>query len=351
MDQPRIEAVLYERMEGDRVRCALCHHRCVIDPGQTGICGVRRNDGGTLHSLVYGLAASAGIDPIEKKPIFHCLPGHDSFSFASVGCNFQCRFCQNHTISQVDNCGIAGQEAPPEQLVAAAVNRGCRSISCTYTEPTVYFEYAAEVCRRAREAGLHTVFVTNGFMTEEALDVLDGSLTCANVDLKAWSDRTYRTVIGARLQPVLDTLERMKGRGIWVEVTTWSSPASTTATGNCRASPRSSPAPSAPRLRGTSAATTRTTATAPPPPPRPPLFTGQWRSALPPVCATSTAETFPARTARARSAGNAPRCSSGGRGSPCGRTGLRRIRPVRSAGRRSAGSGWGGNRLGQLVRG
>jgi len=220
MDQPRIEAVLYERMEGDRVRCALCHHRCVIDPGQTGICGVRRNDGGTLHSLVYGLAASAGIDPIEKKPIFHCLPGHDSFSFASVGCNFQCRFCQNHTISQVDNCGIAGQEAPPEQLVAAAVNRGCRSISCTYTEPTVYFEYAAEVCRRAREAGLHTVFVTNGFMTEEALDVLDGSLTCANVDLKAWSDRTYRTVIGARLQPVLDTLERMKGRGIWVEVTT-----------------------------------------------------------------------------------------------------------------------------------
>lgn len=220
MNQPRIEAVLYSRLEEEKVRCDLCHHRCVIEPGKTGICGVRQNEAGTLRSLVYGLAASAGVDPIEKKPIFHCLPGHDSFSFASVGCNFQCDFCQNHSISQAKDCGIRGEEAPPELLVDAAVSRGCRSISCTYTEPTVYFEYAAEVCRRARAASLHTVFVTNGFMTEEALDFLDGTLSCANVDLKAFSEKTYRTVIGGRLRPVLDTLERMKREGIWVEVTT-----------------------------------------------------------------------------------------------------------------------------------
>ncbi len=220
MDQPRAEAVLYTRLEQEKVRCDLCHHRCVIDPGGTGICGVRRNESGMLHSLVYGLAASAGVDPVEKKPIFHCLPGHNSFSFASVGCNFQCSFCQNHSISQAKECGISGQEASPELLVDAAVSRGCHSISCTYTEPTVYFEYAAEVCRRARAAGLHTIFVTNGFMTGEALDFLDGSLTCANVDLKAFSDKTYRTTMGGRLQPVLDTLERMKRREIWVEVTT-----------------------------------------------------------------------------------------------------------------------------------
>jgi pyruvate formate lyase activating enzyme len=220
MDQPRIEAVLYSRLDEDRVRCDLCSHRCVIEPGKTGICGVRMNQAGTLHSLVYGLAASAGIDPIEKKPIFHCLPGHDSFSFAAVGCNFQCSFCQNHSISQVRGCGISGQDAPPELLVQTALERGCRSISCTYTEPTVFFEYAADVCRRARAVGLHTVFVTNGFMTEEALEYLDGTLTCANVDLKAFSEKTYRTVMGGRLRPVLETLEEMKRRGIWVEVTT-----------------------------------------------------------------------------------------------------------------------------------
>ncbi len=234
MDQPRIEAVLYSRLDRERVQCNLCHHRCVIEPGRTGICGVRRNEAGTLYSLVYGLSASAGIDPIEKKPIFHCLPGHDSFSFASVGCNFQCSFCQNHTISQARECGISGQEAPPELLVDAAADRGCRSVSCTYTEPTVYFEYAAEVCRQARAAGLYTVFVTNGFMTEEALDFLDGNLTCANVDLKAFSDRTYREAIGGRLRPVLDTLERMKERGVWVEVTTLVIPGLNDSTGELR---------------------------------------------------------------------------------------------------------------------
>ncbi len=220
MNQPRIEARLYQRLERQTVRCDLCHHRCVIEPGQTGICGVRLNVDGTLHSLVYGLAGSAGVDPVEKKPVFHCLPGHASFSFATVGCNFQCSFCQNHAISQAGTCGIKGQEAPPEQLVQTAVSRGCRSIACTYTEPTVYFEYAAEVCRLARTAGLWTIFVTNGFMTGEALDLLGGDLSCANVDLKAFNEKTYRTVIGGRLQPVLDTLVRMKQRGVWVEVTT-----------------------------------------------------------------------------------------------------------------------------------
>jgi pyruvate formate lyase activating enzyme len=220
MDRPRIEAVLYERLDGDRVRCGLCHHGCVIEPGSTGICGVRSNENGELHSLVYGVAASAGIDPIEKKPIFHCQPGHDSFSFAAVGCNFQCRFCQNHRISQAKTSGISGQEATPELLVETAVNRGCLSISCTYSEPTVWFEYAAAACRLARGAGLHTVFVTNGFMTGAALDLLGDSLTCANVDLKAYDDQTYRTLLGGRLQPVLDNLVEMKKRRIWVEVTT-----------------------------------------------------------------------------------------------------------------------------------
>lgn len=216
------EALLYEKLEGGKVRCNLCHHRCVIPEGKRGICQVRENREGTLYSLVYGKLVSANIDPIEKKPFFHFLPGTLSFSIATVGCNFRCLHCQNYTISQVpkDHGEIYGEEVPPERIVEEALRRGCQSISYTYTEPTIFFEYAYETSRLARERGLKNLFVTNGYMSPEALQMISPYLDGANVDLKAMNEKFYREVCGARLQPVLDNIRLMRELGIWVEVTT-----------------------------------------------------------------------------------------------------------------------------------
>ena len=205
-----------------RVRCALCAHRCRIDPGGRGICGVRENRAGILTSLVYRTVVAAKCDPIEKKPLFHVLPGSRSYSIATVGCNFRCTFCQNHEISQMprEEGRIAGRELTPAAIVELALGSGSRSIAYTYTEPTVYFELAYETAGIAREKGLRNVFVTNGYMTEEMLRLLAPRLDAANVDLKAFSDDFYRKQCGARLQPVLASLRKMKELGIWVEVTT-----------------------------------------------------------------------------------------------------------------------------------
>ncbi len=216
------EARLYDKLDGERVQCRLCAHRCTIQAGRLGICGVRENRAGVLYSLVYGQLISQAVDPIEKKPLFHFYPGSTAFSIATVGCNFRCIFCQNAEISQMprDQGQITGRDTPPALVVTAARARGCRSIAYTYTEPTVFFEYAYDVSVEARAAGLANVFVTNGYMTPEMLEAYHPYLDAANVDLKSFRDEFYRRLCGARLQPVLDSLKRMKTQGVWVEVTT-----------------------------------------------------------------------------------------------------------------------------------
>ncbi|MEW5724568.1 MAG: AmmeMemoRadiSam system radical SAM enzyme [Thermodesulfobacteriota bacterium] len=216
------EALLYEKIEESKVRCRLCAHGCVIKPGHTGLCAVRRNDDGRLVSLVYGQAISANVDPIEKKPLFHFLPGTTSMSIATVGCNFSCRHCQNSDISQMprDQDRIMGSDLPPAEVVRLARSRRSASISYTYTEPTVFFEYALDTARAASAAGLRNVFVTNGYMSAEALETIGKDLHAANVDLKAFTEGFYKKVCGARLEPVKETIVRMRQAGVWVEVTT-----------------------------------------------------------------------------------------------------------------------------------
>jgi len=216
------EAMLYSPLEEGKVKCHLCSHRCVISPSQRGVCGVRENREGKLFSLVFGRAISMNIDPIEKKPLFHLLPGSTSFSIATVGCNFRCLQCQNHEISQmpIDEKRIDGSVAPPSKIVSLAKENRCRSISYTYTEPTIYFEYAYETAALASQEGIKNIFVTNGYMTEEALKTIQPYLDGANVDLKSYQEKFYKEVCGARLKPVLESLKLMKALGIWVEITT-----------------------------------------------------------------------------------------------------------------------------------
>jgi pyruvate formate lyase activating enzyme len=216
------EALLYEKLSDNKVRCHLCTHRCLIFDGHKGICQVRQNQGGILYTLVYGRTISQHVDPIEKKPLFHFYPGSTAYSIATPGCNFHSRWCQNWEIAQMprEQHLIPGQQASPEEIVTAARQVDSGSIAYTYTEPTVFFEYAYDTARLAHAAGLANIYVTNGYMTAEMLDTFQPYLDAANVDLKAFRDETYQRYVGARLQPVLDTLKRMKALGIWLEVTT-----------------------------------------------------------------------------------------------------------------------------------
>ncbi len=218
-----MEASLYEKLADAKVQCNLCAHRCVIKPGRRGLCNVRENKGGVLNTLVYGRVIASHIDPIEKKPLFHFLPGSRSYSIATVGCNLRCRFCQNADIAQLptERPGvILGDHCTPEEVVDAAESGGCRSISYTYTEPTVFFEFAHDTAKIAHTRGIHNVFVTNGYMTAEALNMIQPYLDGANVDLKAFTQSYYKDLCGAKLKPVKETLKLMVSMGIFVEVTT-----------------------------------------------------------------------------------------------------------------------------------
>jgi len=216
------EAMLYEKLDGEKVRCELCGHQCVILGGKYGLCRVRRNVAGQLRSLTYGMLVAINVDPIEKKPFFHYLPGSRSLSIAASGCNFQCEFCQNWQISQSPRTDseIRGQAVSPEQVVSSAIDRDCASISYTYTEPTVFFEMAYDTARLARVRGLGNTFVSNGYMTPKAIDVIAPYLDAINVDLKAFRDETYQRIMKARLEPVLTALRALVAAGVWVEVTT-----------------------------------------------------------------------------------------------------------------------------------
>ncbi|HPC84939.1 MAG TPA: AmmeMemoRadiSam system radical SAM enzyme [Smithellaceae bacterium] len=216
------EALLYEKTDGSGVRCGLCAHRCNITPNRRGLCGVRENRDGVLYSLVFGTMIAEHVDPIEKKPFFHVYPGSRSYSVATVGCNFSCSFCQNHEISQMPRSTlmIMGEEVPPEMIVRRAKEMKCQTVAYTYTEPTVYLETALEIMKIAATEGLKNLFVTNGYMTTEALELVSPYLAAANVDLKSFREAFYKKQCGARLSPVLDSLKKMKDLGIWVEVTT-----------------------------------------------------------------------------------------------------------------------------------
>ncbi len=217
------EAMLYSPLEDRKVQCCLCHHRCIISPSKRGICGVRENREGKLFTLVYGRAISLNVDPVEKKPLFHLFPGSTSFSMAAVGCNFRCLQCQNHEISQMprdQNGRIGGSEVSPSKMVSLAKQYQCQSISYTYTEPTIYFEYAYDTAQQAHQEGIKNIFVTNGYMTRDALETIQPYLDAANVDLKSFREKFYKEICGAELKPVLENLRRMRQMGIWVEITT-----------------------------------------------------------------------------------------------------------------------------------
>ncbi len=216
------QAMLWEQLGGKRVRCHLCGHECLIAEGKYGLCRVRRNVDGALRSLSYGNVVAVNVDPIEKKPLFHFLPGSQSLSVAAAGCNFQCEFCQNWQISQPSNEGrlAGGQAVSPEQIVSGAMAQDCRSISFTYTEPTVFFELAYDTAKLAKRRGIRSCFVSNGYMTPLAVEKISPYLDAINVDLKAFRDETYQHVMKARLEPVLTCLKSLIAAGIWVEVTT-----------------------------------------------------------------------------------------------------------------------------------
>ena len=215
-------AVLYDKLKKNYVQCNLCAHRCKIKDGNRGICKVRENYKGKLYTLVYGNLISANPDPIEKKPLYHFLPGSKSYSIATPGCNFHCEWCQNWQISQM----YQSEEIPefkkrsPKDVINHAIQNGCKSIAYTYTEPTVFFEYCYDVSKLAAEHGLMNIFITNGFMTPEVLQYIHPLLDAANVDIKAFTEKTYKTVIGGHLEPVLENCRLMKAMGIWLEITT-----------------------------------------------------------------------------------------------------------------------------------
>lgn len=218
------EALLYKKINQSKVQCNACNHRCIIADNKRGICRVRENQGGKLYSLVYGKIIAEHIDPIEKKPLYHFLPGTFSFSIATVGCNFKCLHCQNADISQFPTVvGIpteVGTDKTPEEIVESALKNKCPSISYTYTEPTVFVEFALDCMKLAKEKRLKNIWVSNGYMTKECLDLIGPYLDAINVDLKGFTEKFYQEVCGARLKPVLENLVEIKKGKIHLEITT-----------------------------------------------------------------------------------------------------------------------------------
>ena len=234
------EAQLYIRLEKLKVHCQLCAHSCKISDGKFGFCGVRQNVSGILYTHNYAKLVAANIDPVEKKPLYHFLPGSLTFSIASAGCNFRCGFCQNWEISQLDPRSLAlartsldkrfevldfinqfpGEDFSADKVIKLAQQYNCRSIAYTYTEPTVYFEFALETAKLAKEAGLRNIFVTNGYLSREAISLLSPYLDAVNIDLKFFKESSYQRICSAKLGPVLDAIQLLNAAGVWIEVTT-----------------------------------------------------------------------------------------------------------------------------------
>ena len=210
----------FSALDGEAVRCELCPKRCRIPAGQRGICRVRENRGGRLFSLAYGNPSAIHLDPIEKNPLFHVLPASTSLCLATAGCNFHCKFCQSWEMSQAAPEEVYAFDLPPEQAIVQAGNMRAQSVAFTFVEPVVFLEYALQVGRQARAAGLLSLVHTNGYIEPQPLQDLCGAIDAANVDLKSFSDTYYREMCGGELQPVLDTLLAMRRRGVHLELTT-----------------------------------------------------------------------------------------------------------------------------------
>lgn len=213
------DAMLWESIDDQRVHCFACAHECKIKKWDSGICHVRQNLDGKLATLIYAEVSSMNVDPIEKKPLFHFYPGSRVFSLGSVSCNFKCEHCQNYDISFADVRELGTTEVLPERSVQLALERNCRGIAWTYNEPAIWFEYTYDSAILAKEAGLYTVYVTNGYMSPQALEKIGPYLDAANVDVKGFSKKFYGSVCNARLDPVLRTCERMHETDIHLELT------------------------------------------------------------------------------------------------------------------------------------
>jgi len=212
------EAMFYEK-KGQGLQCHICPHNCVIAEGKRGFCGVRENRDGKLYLLVYGKPVSVCIDPVEKKPLFHFLPGSKVYSIGTVGCNLRCQHCQNWQISQERD--IIGEDLSPEKVVENALDEGCSGIAYTYNEPTIFYEYVYDTARLARKKGLKNIMVTNGYINQEPLKKLYKYIDAANVDLKGFTERFYKDIPSSSLAPVLETLKTIKGmENCWLEITT-----------------------------------------------------------------------------------------------------------------------------------
>ncbi len=215
------EAMYYEQIEDTKVICKLCPHNCKLSEKQIGICGVRENIDGKLYSLVYGKAAGGlSIDPIEKKPLFHFLPGSLALSFGTVGCNMKCKHCQNYFTSQAKPFGeVISREKNPQEIVNIAKEQACQEIAYTYNEPVIFYEYMIETAKLAKKAGIKNIMVSNGYINEEPLIELCKYLDGINIDLKSMSDLFYKRITGSKLDPVLKSLKTIKKEGVWLEIT------------------------------------------------------------------------------------------------------------------------------------
>ncbi len=214
------EGVLFEPLTDRKARCHVCSHRCTIKEGKIGICGTRKNIGGKIYTLIYNTVSSEAVDPIEKKPLYHFLPGTLSYSLGTIGCNFRCMHCQNWNISQVALEEAYTREITPQEAVDRALEAGCRSISWTYNEPAIWHEYTYDSAVLAKKVGLKTIYVTNGYITPEALRRIAPYLDAFRVDIKSFSDDFYKKICGARLAPVLESTRLAKELGMHVETIT-----------------------------------------------------------------------------------------------------------------------------------
>lgn len=213
------EALFWESQEHSNIKCSLCPHGCIIPLGKTGICKVRKNINGKLWTLVFPHSTLPNADPIEKKPLYHFLPGTLVFSFGTAGCNLSCKWCQNFSTSHAAPEEVFSVELPPEKIIKICKENNYKIIAYTYNDPVVFYEYVLETAKLAKEAGIKNVIVSNGYINPEPLKELCKYIDAANIDLKSMDEEVYKKYCGAKLQPVLDTLKLLKEKNIFTEVT------------------------------------------------------------------------------------------------------------------------------------
>lgn len=212
------EALMYNKLANDNVQCKLCAHRCIISNNKRGFCKVRENKNGTLYTLNYGMISSQAIDPIEKKPLYHFYPGTQAYSIGTIGCNFRCKHCQNWSISQQEISNVRTIDLSPLDVIKNVLNANAKTIAWTYNEPTIWYEYTLDCAKLAKEEGIATAYVTNGYITPEALKNIAPYLDAFRVDIKSFNNDFYKDIASAKLQPVLDATKCAHNLGLHVEI-------------------------------------------------------------------------------------------------------------------------------------